>query len=333
MKLFPVHQILWSSLLLLWVSQSETEGNDSDVCQMDIDNVLVVQNSAGLDTIVDKTDVKETFTCLLHSTNVLNCSWSFHILEKDMQLSVYISVCDDDEAVQFLNRTSVERVGSMSMILSQHEVSNVVLHFNMSLNDKWTTYTYMYEMDILEVLSPPQNISASVTRGDLNVVWDLPHTRSNFNPQCFECQLDMDDQESFKNLTGQRSYTELNADPTKTYRIRMRTRIAKKCYGFSQWSDWSHTVTVEQSVSAVNPLVIISISLGIPMILLAVLLFLRHQRLSQALFPPIPCPPPKYKYFLEKNDALNFFHSAPPTMPEEEITVVEYAEQNPGNRS
>ncbi|XP_070775088.1 interleukin-13 receptor subunit alpha-1-like isoform X2 [Enoplosus armatus] len=181
-----------------------------------------------------------------------------------------------------------------------------------------------------EVLSPPQNVSASIKDGGLLVTWGLPRSREYSNPSCFEYQLDMGDQERPKNLTGQLSFLEQNADPCRTYRVRMRTKKMGYCLGSPQWSDWSHTVTVEPSVYRLNTLVIVSISLGIPMILLAVLLLVRHQRVSEVLFPPIPRPPPKYKCFLEKNDTSNLFHLASSAEPEAEITEVEDTEENPG---
>ncbi|XP_008275921.1 interleukin-5 receptor subunit alpha-like [Stegastes partitus] len=332
MKLFPAHPSLWASLLVLWVSQSETEDNSLNVCQQkEYLDELRVQDSTGQDNTLDKTDVEETFNCLLYPTNTLNCSWSFGTLEKDTQLSVSVSVCDEDTAVQSLNQTSVERVGSMSLNVGKHEVSDVILHFNMSRHEEWKTYTYVYDMDMLEVLSPPQNISASIKDGGLDITWDAPHPRSNINPtRCFNYQLDMSSKEKPIIVTANKSFREPNADPSRTYKVRIRTIVGDTCHGSSEWSAWSPTVTVEQSVYKLNPVVIISISLGVPMILLAVLLLVRNQRVSQILFPPIPRPPPKYKHFLEKNDAFNFFHPAPPAKPEEEITEVQETEQNTG---
>lgn len=91
-------------------------------------------------------------------------------------------------------------------------------------------------------------------------------------------------------------------------------------------------------------------------------------RVTKVLFPPIPRPPPKYKYFLEKSDTFNvstlwtvntqdhishtfsnhkdvciqslkalfpvlccqFFYSTPSAKPEEVITEVEDTGKNPG---
>ncbi|XP_060939803.1 interleukin-13 receptor subunit alpha-1-like [Limanda limanda] len=319
--------VLWSSFLVLWPSQGAMEGNNQEGCQREMVTeelqVLDFTNSSLLEHSVELTDVRETFICLLYPTNLLNCSWSFLTLEKDMQLSVGISVCHDTTTVQSLNQSLVDRDGSRSLDLQEHEELHVILQFNMSQHDKWRVYTYQYDMATLEVMSPPSNISAAFKDGDLLVKWAQSRSK------CLEHQLDLGNQEPPKQLRSQLSYTELNADPTFTYRVRMKTRKLDLCTG-SQWSEWSPTVTVEPSgePDQLNTLSIISISFGIPMILLALLLLLRYQRVSKLLFPLIPRPPPKYIYYLEDNDTFNFSHPVQPSKAEEEITKVE-EEENP----
>ncbi|XP_035525874.1 granulocyte-macrophage colony-stimulating factor receptor subunit alpha-like [Morone saxatilis] len=333
MKLFPVHSILWSSLLVLYASQSELEDNH-DVCMDEIipDELFQIQTTQQDQVETDAMD-KENFLCLLYPTNELNCSWSFNTLQKDTQLFVYIRICVNSTTVPNMSHYSEERVGSTSLILHEHEMLHVILQFNITRHDKWTVYTYTYDEDMLEVLLPPQNISVSVKDGNLLVTWALPHSRVSYNPSCFDYQLEVGDQGNLKNLDTHLSYKEPNADPSETYRVRMRTRPKDTCQSNPQWSDWSHPVTVEQSIYSLNILVILSISLGIPMILLAVLLLVRYQRVSKVLFPPIPRPPLKYIYFLEKNDTSNFFYPAPAAEPVEEITTVEDTEQDPGKTS
>ncbi|XP_072220518.1 interleukin-13 receptor subunit alpha-1-like [Leuresthes tenuis] len=290
-----------------------------------------MQNSTGFDMEGEVPDEIETSNCLLFPNKMLNCSWSFRTLEKDAELSVYTSVCNKSRSVESRSQASVERVGSVSFMLNETKMDyEIILHFNMSLDDEWTTYTLVYEMETQLVLPPPRNISASIKDGSLNIIWDLPHRERANNDECYDYQLDMGDQEYPRNLTGKVFYTEPNADPSRTYRVRMRARMSSTCYGCDHWSDWSHTVTVEQSLGRLDHLVIISISLGIPMILLTLLLLLRHQRLTEVLFPPIPHPPVKYKYFLERSDPLTFIHIAPPAKLEEVITEVEDADQNAG---
>ncbi|XP_062260414.1 granulocyte-macrophage colony-stimulating factor receptor subunit alpha-like [Platichthys flesus] len=317
--------VLWSSFLVLWPSQGAMEGNKQDVCQgdkvMEELHVLDFVNSALHEDFIELTDVRETFICLLYPKNLLNCSWSFLTLEKDMQLSVSISVCHDTTTVRTLNQSSVERVGSRSLNLEQHEELHVILQFNMTHYDKYRVYTYSYDKDTLEVVSPPSNISAAFKDGDLLVKW------AESNPMCFEYRVDLGNQEPPKKLKSQLFYTEVSADPTFTYRVRMKRRKLDSCIG-SQWSEWSPTVSVDPSAEPdkLNTLSIISISFGIPMILLALLLF---QRVSKLLFPPIPRPAPKYIYYLEENYPFNFSPPVQPSKAEEEITKVTEEEENP----
>lgn len=343
MAVFPIRLVIWSTSLVLWFPQSAaTESRGLDLCQEFLDEkyelaMVHIQNSAEKISQKQLSDIKETFICLLHSTNELNCSWSFNTLEKDTQLSVFISVCNEETLIGSLSRTFAERVGSMSLTVSE-EIAGVVLHFNMSLHN-WITYTYLYDMDTLEHLPPPANISASFNNGTLIVKWDLPHTRNIVNPTCFENEVELHDQSLQKQgkptplLPKHHTYhTVASVDPSHSYSVRMRTRISKSCSGSHHWSEWSPTVTpsMERSDSVLKPVVIVFICLGVPMGLLALLLFVRYQRVTKVLFPPIPRPPAKYKYFLEKSDAFNFFYSTPSARPEEVITEVEDTGKNPG---
>lgn len=288
---------------------------------------LHVMNSSFHEEYLDKADVKETFTCLLYPTKLLNCSWSF-LAKEDMQLSVYISVCDEKTTVQSFRVFHLDHIGSRSLDLQQYILSDVIIQFNMSQHDRWTVYTYMYELDMLEVLTPPPNVSAAFKDGGLLVTWEQP--KSELHSTCFEYQLDLDNQEPPKHLNFELSYTEHSADPAFTYRVRLRARKHDNCIGSAQWSEWSPPVTVEPSgqTGEVNILFIILISFGIPMILLALVLLVRHQRVSKLLFPPIPCPPPKYIYFLQENEKFNFVSPMMQPVAEEEITKVEDKEEN-----
>ncbi|KAM8850539.1 interleukin-13 receptor subunit alpha-1-like isoform 2-T3 [Spinachia spinachia] len=277
---------------------------------------------------VGMADVSKNFLCLFHPTNLLNCSWSFHTLQKEAQLFVHISICDDDREVQYANLSSEERVGSLSLTLHKNEMLYVILHFNITLHGNWTVYTSEYNMDLLEVQPPPQNITASFSDGGLLVTWGLPQSREESNDLCFQYQLDIADQGSSKEVIGKLSYTEPNADPTRPYSVRVRARKTIQCQERSHWSIWSDAIRVEPfTVYQLNILVVFSISLGIPMILLAGLLLLRHQRVCSILFPPIPHPAQKYKGILEKGETFNLCHPTPE--PAEEITKVLDTEQKP----
>ncbi|XP_042084827.1 interleukin-5 receptor subunit alpha isoform X2 [Haplochromis burtoni] len=334
MAVFPIRLVIWSTSLVLWFPQSATESHGLDLCQefSDTYEMVYIQNSAEEISHKQLSEIKETFICLLDSTNKLNCSWSFNTLEKDTRLSVFISVCNEETVIKSLSHTFAERVGSMSLTVSG-EISGVVLHFNMSLHN-WISYTYVYDMDTLEHLPPPANISASFNNDNLIVKWDLPRTRNAVNPKCFENEVEIRDQEKTTSWLPKQhtNQTVASVDPSHSYSVRMRTRISSHCSGSDHWSEWSPTVTplMERSDSVLKPVVIVFICLGVPMGLLALLLFVRYQRVTKVLFPPIPRPPAKYKYFLEKSDAFNFFYSTPSAKPEEVITEVEDTGKNPG---
>ncbi|XP_054889810.1 interleukin-5 receptor subunit alpha-like [Poeciliopsis prolifica] len=322
MKLSPALPVLWFSfLLLLRVSQSERREDDPDV-----DNPSV--NVAKTDRCheVDEESEEVSVVCSVSRTDKLNCSWSFDALETGAQLSVSVSLLENKSLVDSRNQSSANGVGFISWTIDGGQKKQVVVDFEVILRGARTCYTATFIEEQLDILDPPANVSASLRDGNLHINWDVPS--SNFFKHCFDYQLDIGDQEKPRTFSDGLQYIEPNA-AAPTYRVRMRAKISIDCFGCTQWSEWSPTVIVEQPTYRLDPLIIALISLGIPMILLAVLLMLRHQRLVKVLFPPIPHPPAKYKHFLEKTDPINFFHPVPTTKPEEEITEVEDAVQPP----
>ncbi|XP_077391739.1 uncharacterized protein LOC144028029 [Festucalex cinctus] len=326
MKVGPVHPRVCCSLLILLAFQSET--SDVDVCQdkKSIDNLRVLSSSGQNYDFVD-IDENENFHCLLYLTNLLNCSWTFPTLFREAQLHVYFSVCDHNNTVHPLSLLSEEHSGSMTTVLREYEMLYVIVHFNVSLNHTWAVYSYVYNTEMMEVLPPPGNIVASLKDVDLAVTWDMPRGRANYTPSCFEYQLDVGNQEKSPIHSYQPYYTIQNANPASTYNVRVRSRKSFACLGSQLWGDWSNTVTIEPSFYTLNIPVIVTIALGIPMILLTLLLLVRNQRVAKVLYPTIPHPPLKYKYFLEENNTFNFYHPSPSAKYEEEITVVEDTEK------
>lgn len=318
MKLSPALPVLWYSFLVLQISRGELDDLNPDFCAF---------SSEDFDECNSMPENPEDVICVLYPKNLLNCSWSFPTLKEDAQLSVSVRVYENEILVDSRSQNSAKSVGFITWTIHDGEERTVAISINATLDDPWTCCS-IFDKDVLDITPPPTNVTASIQNGSLNVTWVVP--RENVSTECFDYQLDMGDQEKLKEFTGKLQYIEPNAVPAHTYRVRMRTRVLHHCYGCTQWSEWSPTVIVEQPSCQLDPLVIAVISLGIPMILLAVLLFLRHQRLVKVLFPTIPRPPEKYKHFLEKNDPLNFFSPVPTTKPEEEITEVEDAEQNMG---
>ncbi|KAJ4944191.1 hypothetical protein JOQ06_012736 [Pogonophryne albipinna] len=196
MKMFPAHPILWSSLLVLFALQIEAD--ISDVCEdtMSSDNIDAQSTSVQGHEVEREHIHDKDPTCVLYPTNILNCSWSFNTVQQDTQLFVNISICAGNKSVQSPDLSSEEKVGSRSLALHDHKMSHLILHFNFTLGDNWTVYVSKYDLNMLEVLSPPQNISASIKDGGLLVTWGLPHSRAKPEPEpdCFEYQLDMGDQ-------------------------------------------------------------------------------------------------------------------------------------------
>ncbi|KAM8838976.1 cytokine receptor-like factor 2 isoform 2-T2 [Synchiropus picturatus] len=330
MTLSPLGYFLLSSFLLL--SRSENGLRIPDVCQGKIiDDIQPESSSVSWEHVVFEEN--QNFSCLLHTSDILNCSWSFPTLQPDLQL--YSSVCDDGKPVGPPSLLSRERVGWKSVNTVWNKTSEMILLFNMTLNDSWGVYSYKYDTDMLEVLSPPANITASVNDGVLTVRWAAPYSRfstSRAPDYCFQYQLvvekqnlrhaDTGAQVGRTNLSDKTSYMMPNADPSVSYLVRLRVKKDHICMGSPQWSDWTLTATVGESNSMISLPVIISITLVVPMLLLSLLLFLRLQRVSDMLFPEIPNIPNKYKHFIEKGDTyVNY--PADPFRQEEEITTVE----------
>lgn len=272
--------------------------------------------------------------CLIYPTNQLNCSWKFHGLPNDSQSSASVSVCRNNESMSSVDCVSEVMgaqgwpggVGRDVSIGCQGSVGDGVtslsLTFKVSLPDVCCIYTNKMDTIDIEVLRPPPNITAWVREEGLLVQWGLP---SSTTPRCFHYQLQIND--LVRSFTEGLTYTETNLDHTQWYDVKMRVRKNSDCRGSEYWSSWSNTITVAPSEShnQLNTLGVVGITLGIPMILLALLLLIRLHR--ERLFPPIPGPPLKMKHLLERDELLQ----ALPSKCVEEITVVEEAEETPVN--
>ncbi|CAF97656.1 unnamed protein product [Tetraodon nigroviridis] len=162
---------------------------------------------------------------------------------------------------------------------------NVVFQFSIDLQGSKTVYTKMYYYDSLEAPTPPRNISASLKDKNLLVTWSLPESRVSSKSSCFQYQLAIGDGEEDRSVSEKLSYTVVNVDPSQTYRVRMRASLSNVCQHPFHWSEWSHVSIVEPArlppQFAGDPP---NSGFGIPMILLALLLVLRHQRVHKTLF-------------------------------------------------
>lgn len=67
-------------------------------------------------------------------------------------------------------------------------------------------------------------------------------------------------QENIIHLSNKLSYTELN-DPTRTYKVRIRTKKSESCFESPEWSEWSHTVSKCYWLNACRFLVAVSLSI------------------------------------------------------------------------
>ncbi|XP_077580695.1 granulocyte-macrophage colony-stimulating factor receptor subunit alpha-like isoform X2 [Stigmatopora nigra] len=326
---------LCCSLLICWAIQSEA--TDVEVCQdvKTINNLCVLHSPGPAHVIVEIQD-KENFNCYLYPTNLLNCSWTFLTLHQNAQLYVYISICDNHSTVHSFSLSSKEHYGSISIAPREYKKLYVIVKFNVSWHHKWVVYSYVFDAEMMEVLPAPGNISASVQDEGIVLKWDAPQGRANYNSRCFEYELDVELQE--KNLinTKQVSYTLPNTDPLSTYRARIRARKLSSCLGSQSWSDWSNTIKIEHSFDTLNIMTILPIALGIPLIFLILLVLFRTQRFKQVLYPTIPRPPLKYKYFLEENNMLNrvgtneFVHSTLKWETFVRVTRISTYELSPG---
>ncbi|XP_061549947.1 granulocyte-macrophage colony-stimulating factor receptor subunit alpha-like isoform X3 [Phycodurus eques] len=316
---------------LLIVAAFQSEAADVDACQGEnlIANLRALSSSEADfgDTVY--IEENETFNCSLYPNDVLNCSWAFPALPADAQLYVSISICENNGTVRPLRPTSREHSGSASVALREDELLYVTVRFNVSLRQRWVVYGYAYDAEMMEVSPPPGNVRASVRDVDLAVTWDAPRAAAGRHPACFQYQLDVGRQKKWTIRSGELSYTIPNVDRASDLSVRLRARKSAACLGSPSWSRWSNTVTIERSSDPLDITRTVWFALGIPVILVALFCLLRVHRLrvKEVLYPTIPRPPLKYKYFLDENNTFDFYLPATSVKCEEEITVVEDTEK------
>ncbi|XP_052320137.1 uncharacterized protein LOC118395011 isoform X3 [Oncorhynchus keta] len=331
----------------LYPCQDDETGYSERVYQRDSHGVMQLVQSdndedsgdyedTDIDTSIDPCNLSPSgpARCLIYPTNQLNCSWKFHGLLNDSQSSASVFVCRNNESISSVDCVSevmggqgwpggvVRGVSAGCQGSVDDGVTSLSLTFKVSRPGVCCIYTIKMETIDIEVLLPPPNITAWVREEGLLVQWDLP---SNTTPRCFHYQLQIND--LVRSFTQGLTFTETNLDHTQRYDVKMRVRKNSNCRGSEHWSSWSNTIPVAPSEShnQLNTPVIVAITLGIPMIFLALLLLIRLQR--DRLFPPIPGPPLTIKHLLERDDLLQ----ALPSKCVEEITVVEEAEETPVN--
>ncbi|CAL8368807.1 unnamed protein product [Boreogadus saida] len=326
MKLFGFW-LLPSVLWALPTPQMGTRHSDQELCQ-EYDPTLHRYNSltGGMD-LVEEEDAKNV-SCLIYPDKMLRCTAWGQYLPRGSQLSVAVIISDVEEKTSTLPECSKAIQpsrgpgGSKPFVVCRvdHPFSFLTVLLNASGPDTHALFCHTFSSELLEVLSPPPNITAEVKEGRLLVSWGLPYSRSSQNPLCFDYQVDDKRQ---VNEIQQTTHLERPVDPAVGYAVRVRTRKNPNCLGPKEWSAWSDPIGLPGgSRYNLNKLLIGSILLGTPMIVLALLLLLRKHRVSKLLFPQIPQLPKKYKHFLKRPTSCTFLPVVQAAY-EEDITVVE----------
>lgn len=276
-------------------------------------------------------------SCFVYPTKRLNCSCTLNGFPEDSQYSSSVIVCDKNKNISTVDCASEvvgDKVGGIQgHIIGCHgtvdnSADSVIHQMKVSVNNILCLYSQKYNFRNIEILSPPPNITVErVEEAHLLVQWGIPVISWTSEIPCFEYELVINDQK-LEIISGSLSHKELNPDPTLTYNVKIRTRTNSGCHEIPLWSDWSEIFEVPPSISTppINLRMIIGLSLGIPVVLLALLLLLRPLRVSERLFPPIPHPPIKIRRLLEEDD-----HFVPPNLSKcmEEISIVEEAKETP----
>lgn len=344
MQYTPVCIVFWTYALILCAHSSSCKGSVThaqDEMQDDCDDFFKVkqlQNQSSGEMYEEKEcidfddeddDLIKSVSCLIYPGNIVNCCVSpFCVSECRQTFTASVTVCGNSEQNSIMACLAASEVTEVRIECQgkvEDYVSSVILLVNVSFPQ--TLYHFKYEYKDIEVLRPPPDISVSAGGGALLVTWNVPFSRSSNQAHCFDYQLKINNQT--RTIMGKLNYTEPNRDPALGYNVTMRTKTNSGCPGSSHWSEWSDIVGLEPSPLPyeLNYLVIVCISLGIPMVLLALLLLVRPQRVIKLIFPPIPHPPLKIKHLLDKDAGIEFPSTVQTYM--EDITNVDHIEETP----
>ncbi|XP_066506089.1 interleukin-5 receptor subunit alpha-like [Hoplias malabaricus] len=254
-------------------------------------------------------DYEDNLTCSISKSSQISCSWITHALPKDAQhsasyqlrgygyhSSIYHFSCSLNSEKQ-----RVECYGQINA--SEYALVQV----NISTSSHWLLICQLFQLGVIEILDPPEIGSVLINATELEIKWSLPKSSgSKDKSDCFEYELKINDEVIHilpnKNLT----YTKQNIDLARSYIVQIRTKMHYSCHISEQWSDWSKAKVVNpvENPYKLNVHVILCIAFVLPMILLALLLLCKFQRLSDKLFPSIPSPSLKVKTLLEKGNFI-----------------------------
>ncbi|XP_030219520.1 granulocyte-macrophage colony-stimulating factor receptor subunit alpha isoform X1 [Gadus morhua] len=321
----------WLLPSFLWALQtpqiSGTPHSDQELCQ-EYEPTLHRYNSLTRQMDLVKAKGAGNVSCLIYPEKMLRCTVSGQYLPRGSQLSVAVIISDVEEMTSTLPECSEAIQPSKGPGDSKpfvecrvdHPFSSLTVLLNASGPDTHALFCHTFSSELLEVLSPPPNITAEVKEGQLLVSWGLPYSLHTKKHRCFVYQVD-DKQEI--NDIQETTHLERQVDPAAGYAVRIRTRKSPSCLGPEEWSAWSEPIGLPGgSRYNLNKVLIGSILLGTPMIVLALLLLLRKHRVSKLLFPQIPQLPKKYKHFLKRPTSSTFLPVVQ-AVYEEDITVVE----------
>ncbi|XP_066562897.1 interleukin-5 receptor subunit alpha isoform X2 [Amia ocellicauda] len=253
----------------------------------------------------DRGYLSDNISCIVYNYNQSKCTWK---KPENMPEHAQYSMT----AVQYITSTKVK---SAFECLTKEE-DNVIecfgkvkrgeatvrLQISVPSTDFCYTFSYTFSVSKFEKLGPPQNIKASVNSRNLEITWDPAPCLSTENENCFEYDIIYWDKDNIfeVNKLKKNHYSVTYIDLTKTYCIKIRTHKSDNCE-VGKASDWSETVEVKATVNKFNIVVIAIMSVVIPSLILAILLFFRCQRVLDRILPPIPGPTLRIKHLIEKD--------------------------------
>ncbi|KAL4656814.1 interleukin-13 receptor subunit alpha-1-like [Arapaima gigas] len=261
--------------------------------------------------------------CLIYNQRQFCCNWSAKTFPTKAPLTFTVLQNAERDKTWNCSTSYNNEVVECSGTINPDKTL-MTIQINMSLPDLQYLYSRHYEIKKNEKLNPPHNISMSITNGTLKIEWNTPE---KIKKECVHYQLRLNNGTEYVNVTAGTKYTKANVDLTRKQSVQIRVTKREHCWKNDIWSNWSNVVVLDAAVkpNGINVLVIVGMALGIPMILLALLLFCRFHRIHEKMFPPIPSPSKKTKIMLEREDLFQVFKTkhTEEIHEAESVTVVE----------
>ncbi|KAK3510830.1 hypothetical protein QTP70_022773 [Hemibagrus guttatus] len=308
------------SLVLIDVNGDDT----TELMTIDVPDSCSEERATVIQTMDNENHINSSISeiqCEIYNENILNCSWSTDSLPEDAQYSASLHFYDRTQSLYCVSESSkkVVKCQGTVYILNDDDMS---VEVNITINGYWYIICQNYEPVGIEILSPPQNITALKKSGNLEIQWLQTRSCCSKQNKCFNYEVEINNETVKVDFKNTLAYNLTNFEPTSRYTIRIRTKQLDECGGNSQWSDWSRALVVNPlgDTYQLNAGVIASIVFVLPMILLAFLLVCKFQRLFDKLFPSIPNPSRNVQMILEKN---YYNQDMPPKQCEEGAEILE----------